>query len=199
MGTSRVGSFAVPAVSTFGNLVDEFSINPITGDSGADRVVPSEPLYTQLQKSWIWSFSCAGRYWTLAKQNSKSESWGKQDAIKEYQILTGQHRDEDFFSATKLQEFPSASYFHQKQHIPKSEAYNTMTYNFSAKKQKSCKKIKNFNYKYSAMFPKNLPMYSREGSLPKRVLEASKTCQSCRVLFSISWVPQTEPLVLATF
>ena len=68
-----------PTVSAFGKPPDGFLINPITGDSGADRLVPSELLCTQLRKSWICSFSCAGRYWILAKQNSKSESWGKQD------------------------------------------------------------------------------------------------------------------------
>ena len=35
--------------------------------------------------------------------------------------------------------------------------------------------------------------------LPRRVLEVSKTCRSCRVLCSISWLLQTEPLVLVTF
>jgi len=55
---------------------------------------------------------------------------------KEYRILTGQHRDEEFFSATKIQELPSISYCHRKQHLLKLEAYNTMTYNFSAKEAK---------------------------------------------------------------
>ena len=56
---------------------------------------------------------------------------------KEYQILTGRHRDEEFFSATKIQELPSISCCHQKQHLLKSEAYNTKTYNFSAKEAKN--------------------------------------------------------------
>jgi hypothetical protein len=55
----------------------------------------------------------------------------------EYQILTGQHRDEESFSATKLPELPSASCYHQKQHLLKSEACNTMTYIFSAKEAKN--------------------------------------------------------------
>ena len=53
LGASGFGSFDVPGVSVLGKLTVEFSINPITGDSGADRVVVSEPLCTQLQKSWI--------------------------------------------------------------------------------------------------------------------------------------------------
>ena len=38
-------------MSAFGKLADGFSINPITGDSGADRLVPSElfsPSYESL-------------------------------------------------------------------------------------------------------------------------------------------------------
>ena len=53
LGTSGFGSFDIPAVSAFGAPADGFSINPITGDSGADRLVPSELLCTQLRKSWI--------------------------------------------------------------------------------------------------------------------------------------------------
>ena len=52
---------------------------------------------------------------------------------KEYKILTGRHRDEELFSATKIQELPSVSCYHQSQHLQTSEAYNTRTYNFSAK------------------------------------------------------------------
>ena len=66
-GAWGFGSFDISAVSAFGKLADGFSINPITGDSGADRLVPSELLCTQLRKSWIWSFSCAGRYWILSQ------------------------------------------------------------------------------------------------------------------------------------
>ena len=66
-GAWGFGSFDIPAVSAFGKLADGFLINPITGDSGADRLVPSELLCTQLRKSWIWSFSCAGRYWILSQ------------------------------------------------------------------------------------------------------------------------------------
>ena len=50
-GTSRFGSFDVPGVSAFTGLAVELSINPITGDSGADRVAVSEPLSIQLRKS----------------------------------------------------------------------------------------------------------------------------------------------------
>ena len=67
-GTSRVGSFDVPDKSTLGERVVEFSINSIIGDSGVDRKLVSGLLSIQLRKSWIWSFSCAGRYWILAKQ-----------------------------------------------------------------------------------------------------------------------------------
>ena len=70
-GTSRVGSFDVPEISTLGERVVEFSINPIIGDSGVDRVLVSRLFSIQLRKSWIWSFSCAGRYWILAKQDFK--------------------------------------------------------------------------------------------------------------------------------
>ena len=70
-GTSRVSSFDVPEISTLGERVVEFSINPIIGDSGVDRVLVSGLFSIQLWKSWIWSFSCAGRYWILAKQDFK--------------------------------------------------------------------------------------------------------------------------------
>ena len=53
LGASGFGSLDVPGMSELGKLLVEFSINPITGDSGADRVVVSEPLCTQLWKSWI--------------------------------------------------------------------------------------------------------------------------------------------------
>ena len=52
-GTSGFVSFDVLSVSVLGKLTVEFSINPITGDSGADQVVVSESLCTQLRKSWI--------------------------------------------------------------------------------------------------------------------------------------------------
>ena len=50
-GASGFGSLDFSAVSTFGKLVAGVSINPIIGDSGADRLVPSEPLDNQLRKS----------------------------------------------------------------------------------------------------------------------------------------------------
>ena len=65
---SGLGSLGFSAVSILGQLAVGFSINPITGESGADRLASSEPLDTQLRKSWTWSFSCAERCWTLAKQ-----------------------------------------------------------------------------------------------------------------------------------
>ena len=66
---SGLGSLGFSAVSALRKLAVGVSINPITGESGADRLVSSEPLDTQLRKSWIWSFSCAERCWTLAKQD----------------------------------------------------------------------------------------------------------------------------------
>ena len=51
-GASRVGSLGFSAVSIQGKLAAGVLINPITGDSGADRLVPSELLDTQLRKSW---------------------------------------------------------------------------------------------------------------------------------------------------
>ena len=126
----------------FGERVAEFSINPIIGESGVDRVLVSGLLSIELRKPWIWSFSWAGRYWILAKQNFKSERWGKKDAIKEYQTLTGQHQDEVSSSVAMIQEWPSVSCYHQKQHLPKLEAYNTMSYNFSTKEARVHQKIK---------------------------------------------------------
>ena len=54
---SGLNSLGFSAVSALGKLAVGVSINPITGESGAYRVVSSEPLDTQLRKSWIWSFS----------------------------------------------------------------------------------------------------------------------------------------------
>ena len=51
-GASRVGPLGFSAVSVLGKLAAGVSINPITGDSDADRLVPSELLDTQLRKSW---------------------------------------------------------------------------------------------------------------------------------------------------
>jgi len=48
---SGFGSLDFSAVFTFGKMAAGASINPIIGDSGADRLVPFEPLDTQLQKS----------------------------------------------------------------------------------------------------------------------------------------------------
>ena len=71
LGAFGFGSFDVPGMFAFGELAVEFSINPFTGDSGVDRVVAAGSLSIQLRKSWIWSFSCTGRYWNLAKWVSK--------------------------------------------------------------------------------------------------------------------------------
>ena len=49
---SGLGSLGFSAVSALGKLAVGFSINPITGESGADRLVSSEPLDTQFRKSW---------------------------------------------------------------------------------------------------------------------------------------------------
>ena len=59
MDASGFGSFDVPGISAFDKLAVELSIDSITDDSGADRLVASGPL------------SCVGRYWILAKQVSK--------------------------------------------------------------------------------------------------------------------------------
>ena len=48
---SGLGSLGFSAVSTLGKLADGVSIYPITDDSGADRLVPSEPLDIQFRKS----------------------------------------------------------------------------------------------------------------------------------------------------
>ena len=49
---SGLGSLGFSAVSILGQLAVGFSINPITGESGADRLASFEPLDTQLRKSW---------------------------------------------------------------------------------------------------------------------------------------------------
>ena len=43
---SGLGSFGFSAMSALGQLAVGFSINPITGESGADRLVSSEPFDT---------------------------------------------------------------------------------------------------------------------------------------------------------
>ena len=48
---SGFGLLDFSAVSALGKLAARVSINPITGDSGADSLVPSEPLDIQLRKS----------------------------------------------------------------------------------------------------------------------------------------------------
>ena len=49
---SGVDSFGVPEVPvSWHAIASEFSINPIIGDSGADRVAESGSLCTQLRKS----------------------------------------------------------------------------------------------------------------------------------------------------
>ena len=68
LGASGFDSFDVPDMLASWQKAGRFSINPITSDSGADRVVASGSLCTQLQKSWTWLFSCSGRYWILYEQ-----------------------------------------------------------------------------------------------------------------------------------
>jgi len=63
---------------------------------------------------------------------------------KEYRILTSQHQYEESFSATEIQELFSVSCCHQKQHLLKSEAYNTKTYNSSAKEAKNLSEDQKF-------------------------------------------------------
>ena len=129
--------------------------------------------------------------------NKKAEANGIQ-STKGY-ILTGRHRDEELSSATLIQEPPFVSCCRQNQHLQKSEAYNTRIYNFSAERsQYLVRRSKMVNYKYSTWYPKHVPRHSREDFVPRRVLEASKTCRSYRVLCSISLLLQTEPLVLRT-
>ena len=47
-----INSFDVPDVPASRQTTAELSINPIIGDSGADRVVASGSLCTQLRMSW---------------------------------------------------------------------------------------------------------------------------------------------------
>ena len=42
-----------------------------------------------------------------------------------------------------------------------------------------------------------LPKSFQEDWLPRRVLEVSSSCRSCRVISNISWLLQSEPLLLA--
>ena len=49
---SGLGSLGFLAVSALGKLAAGFSINPITVESGADRLVSFELLDTQFWKSW---------------------------------------------------------------------------------------------------------------------------------------------------
>ena len=42
-----------------------------------------------------------------------------------------------------------------------------------------------------------LPRPFREDWLPRRALAVSSSCRSCRVLYNISWLLQSEPLLLA--
>ena len=51
LGISGFGSFDVPGMSAFSELAIEFSINPIIGHWGDDRVVVCGSLCTQFQKS----------------------------------------------------------------------------------------------------------------------------------------------------
>ena len=129
--------------------------------------------------------------------NKKAEANGIQ-STKGY-ILTGRHRDKELSSATLIREPRSVSCCHQNQHSQKSEAYNTRIYNSSAERsQYLVRRSKLVNYKYSTWYPKHVPRHSREDFVPRRVLEASKTCQSYRVLCSISLLIQIVPVVRRT-
>ena len=129
--------------------------------------------------------------------NKKAEANGIQ-STKGY-ILTGRHRDEELSAATLIRELPSIFCCHQNQHSQKSEAYNTRIYNSSAERSQYLdRRLKMVDYKYSTWYPKQAPRHSREDFVPRRVLEASKTCRSYQVLCSISLLLQTEPLVLRT-
>ena len=113
------------------------------------------------------------------------------------QILTGHCQDGVFFSAKKIQELLSASYYHLKeQHLPKTVACNTMSYNSSAKKARIRQKIKMHIYKYSIVFLNTYPRSFQEDWLQKRVMAVPKTCRNYRVLYNISWLLQNEPLIL---
>ena len=129
--------------------------------------------------------------------NKKAEANGIQ-STKGY-ILTGRHRDEELSFATLIREPPSIFCCHQNQHSQKSEAYNTMIYNSSAERRQYLdRRSKMVDYKYSKWYPKHVPRHSREDFVPRRVLEASKTFRSYRVLCSISLSLQTEPMVPRT-
>ena len=129
--------------------------------------------------------------------NKKAEANGIQ-STKGY-ILTGRHRDEELSSATLIREPPSVFWCHQNPYSRKSEAYNTRIYNSSVERsQYLVRRSKLVNYKYSTWYPKHVPRHSREDFVSRRVLEASKTCRSYRVLCSISLSLQTEPMVLRT-
>ena len=49
---SGLGSLGFSDVSALRKPAARLSINPIKGESRADQLVPSEPLDTQLRKSW---------------------------------------------------------------------------------------------------------------------------------------------------
>ena len=119
--------------------------------------------------------------------------------IKEYQILTGQHQHEVFSSTAKLQEWPSVSCYHQKQHLLKLEAYKTMSSNFSAKQARTPSEDKNFNYKYSAVFFNTYPCIFGRILGPEECWKIQRFFQIYRVLFNIFGLHQNAPLVLETF
>jgi len=154
-GAWGFGSFDIPAVSAFGKLADGFSINPITGDSGADRLVPSELLDTQLWKSWIWSFSCAGRYWILSQarfaiRKLRQIGWNQKNigfllASINTRNLSLQQRSRSCFLF--LAAIRSIICWSRRHTIPRLII-------LLQKKQRICQKIKNFSYKYSTLFLK---------------------------------------------
>ena len=132
---SGLGSLDFSAVSTFGKLEAGVSINPITGDSGGWSTssfrTTRHPVAEVLN---LIFFMCReildpsqARFWIRKLRQNRIKSI-------EYYILTGWQQDEELFSATNIRESPFTSCCHQNQHLQKSEAYNTSTYNFSAER-----------------------------------------------------------------
>jgi len=50
----------------------------------------------------------------------------------------------EFFSATKIRELLFVSCCHESQHLQKSGAYNTKTYNFSTEEAKNLSEIQKY-------------------------------------------------------
>ena len=152
LGAWGFGSFDIPAVSTFGKLEDGFSINTITGNSGDDWLDPSELLCTQLRKSWIWSFSCAGRYWILSQarveiRKLRQIGWNQKNIIFllasiNMRNLSLQQRSRSCFPF--LAAIRSSIYWRRRHTIPR---FIILLQN----KQRIHQMISNFNFKYSTV------------------------------------------------